>query len=97
MVEPHPRWVARGCWGEPTSYLLVRRRWDGVMTYECGNCGRQSVRQRDKACVYEPPVEGARFGGCGVYFTQITTPREHDRDYCEMVRPDLEYVVKQWC
>lgn len=80
-----------GEWAEPRPYLRV----DTPGMSRCGNCDRTTSILADKC--HEPSfIDGAPDRGCGVEFTQITSPFEEHRDYCEQQRPDLEYKVLRW-
>lgn len=65
-------------------YIRVERVY-GVLQGRCGECGALTGWKSVDHC-FE----------CGVHFTQITSPYEHERAFCERVRPDLTYVVFQW-
>lgn len=91
MARPHPHWIALGRWGSPTSYLRVDEG-----RFFCGNCGREVDRDAE-ACFAPSFIEGAADVGCGVRFTEITSPYEAEQEYCKLVRPDLKYDKKEWC
>jgi hypothetical protein len=75
-----------GEWLPPRSYLRVEENLSsGVLRGVCGNCGCICGWKRVLMCP-----------ACDIVFTQITSPYEADRLFCERERPDLEYVVLQW-
>lgn len=80
-------------WAEPRPYIRV----DSPTRVSCGNCGRKPLSIDATSCGPSDFIADSESVGCGVAFTQITSPFEEHRDFCERQRPDLEYKVLRWC